>query len=257
MANKLALEGVSVSIRGQRLIEDINLRLAEGEFVALVGPNGAGKTTLLRAALGLLPCSGRALINDRPVQQLSGRERAAQVAWLPQSVLVSEPLSALEVVAAARYRITESRADAEAAARKSLQSAGVAEFANRAVNSLSGGEHQRVAVACLIAQEAPLLLLDEPANHLDPAQQIGLFKLLGRVWRDGRGLLCITHDVNMLRHLGAAEIRVVGMSGGRIRFEADYGSPELPGHLEALFGTPFVSVDLPGGRALVAISASA
>lgn len=238
MASSLELSGVTVRARGKALIEDVSLKLDEGGFVALLGPNGAGKTTLLRAALGLASIEGACLLNGKPVGAYSGRERAGIIAWLPQQALVSEPITALELVAAARYRFNETHPASVSAAREALAHTGASEFADRTVTSLSGGEHQRVAIAALIAQDAPLLLLDEPANHLDPAQQIELYRLFGKLWREGRGILCITHDVNLLRHVGeagGAQIRVAGMADGQMRFEAPFTSDDLPAQVGALF----------------------
>lgn len=243
MSNSLELENVSVTARGKTLLDDVSLRLSEGEFVALIGPNGAGKTTLLRAILGLSLVSGKARLNGKPVSDFSGRERAGVVAWLPQQALVNEPITALELVASARYRFVETFASSINAAREALDHTGAIQFADRAVTSLSGGEHQRVAIAALVAQDAPLLLLDEPANHLDPAQQIELYRLFGRLWREGKGVLCITHDVNLLRHVGRDGVRVVGMRAGRVEFESGYVSSQLASHVGGLFGINMRAVD--------------
>jgi len=249
----LQLSNVSVSLRGKALLDDVSLSLRPGEFVALLGPNGAGKTTLLRAALGLAACSGEVLLGGKPVRALPGRERAAIAAWLPQQALSAEVITALELAVGARYRFHEPRPSALAGASAALARAGAAEFAQRPLNSLSGGEQQRVAVAALLAQEAPLLLLDEPANHLDPGQQIALYGLIGSLWREGRGILCITHDVNMLRHVGfgCEGIRVVGLRAGRVQFETSFGSERLASHLGDLFAVKFAEAAGATGRVLV------
>ena len=247
----LELLNVSVRARGKTLLQDVSLRLQQGEFVALLGPNGAGKTTLLRAALGLLPAEGSVLLDGQPVREMPGRERAAKLAWLPQQGQAAEPITVLEQVTAARFRFHETHHAAEAGALAALNAAGAAQFAARHVNELSGGEAQRVAVAGMIAQETPLLLLDEPANHLDPAQQIELYRLIARLWREGRGVLCITHDVNMLRFVGDAAVRVVGLAEGRVRFECEYGAPELPGHVGGLFNVGIEIVQAGADRLLV------
>ena len=249
--SSLQLKGVTVRARTKVLIEDISLSLREGEFVALIGPNGAGKTTLLRAALGLIKGQGDVLLNDKPVFSMSGRERAGVIGWLPQQALVSEPITAVQLVQAARYRFSETHANAEQEALSALNEAGAAEFAARSITQLSGGEQQRVAVAALIAQQSPLVLLDEPANHLDPAQQIGLYRLFGRLWRAGRGILCITHDINMLRHVGGSDLRVIGLGAGRIQFESSFAARDLPEKVGALFNVPMEVIEARGGRMLV------
>jgi iron complex transport system ATP-binding protein len=112
-----------------------------------------------------------------------------------------------------------------------------------------------VALAILRAQEAQILLLDEPANHLDPAQQRTTYKNLGDLWRKGHGLVCVTHDINLL---GALErpneetpIRVIGMGHGELVFDSHYDAPELPELLSDLFGVPFTAVDHAGSRYLL------
>jgi iron complex transport system ATP-binding protein len=251
---KLQVEKLWVERRGRELLSDVELTLERGELVALVGPNGAGKTTLLRALLGFVqPKSGRVLLDERPVAALAPRERAARIAWLPQhSSSSADDLSAVEVVAAARYRFDEAFGRSEQEARKALARCGVAAVADRALATLSGGERQRVALAALLAQDAPILLVDEPGNHLDPAQQIEVYRLLGELWREGRSIVCVTHDVNLLRHLGEPErVRVAGVSQGKLAFECRFDAPEFPERLGSLFGVKLHSLLLGTTRVLV------
>ncbi|HWU88320.1 MAG TPA: ABC transporter ATP-binding protein [Kofleriaceae bacterium] len=241
MTCALELDDVSVEVAGRTLLSHVRFRTEPGELVALLGRNGAGKSTLLKVALGLVrTCAGEVRIGGRPVGKLSGRERAARIAWLPQHVLVHEALTAVELVAAARFRFDETRASAIAAARRALSRAGAVELAARVVTSLSGGERQRAALAVLLAQEAPLLLMDEPASHLDPAQQIATYRLIGELWRGGQGIVCVTHDPNLLHHALAGDepdrVRVVGLEAGSILFEHRFGDPALAGSLSQMFG---------------------
>jgi iron complex transport system ATP-binding protein len=246
----IGLRDVEVTLGGRALLSGISLSVEPGEFLALVGPNGAGKTTLLRAALGLVRCSrGNVRVGGAPVETLAPRARAALLGWLPQQAFVAEALSALETVVAARYRFDETRSAAEAAARRCLARLGVLELEDRAVTRLSGGERQRVALAALLAQEAKLVLLDEPANHLDPAQQAETYALLGALVREGTGVLCVTHDVNLLAHAGGRP-RVAGLAGGKLAFETDYARGDMPERLAELFGVPMESVTF-GARRLI------
>ena len=219
----LELDRVSVRVRGVLLLRDVSLKLAPGDFVALLGPNGAGKTTLIRTALGLLPAGeGSVRLGGQDVRRMSGRERAAQAAWLPQHHRIHEEISALDLAAAARL-----------------------------VARLSGGEQQRVAFGCLLAQQAPLLLLDEPANHLDPAQQVSLYRLIGDCWREGLGVLCITHDVNLLAHAARdreSSVRILGVQCGSLTFESRLDAPDLGQRLSELFGLRLGEARLEGRR---------
>jgi iron complex transport system ATP-binding protein len=251
----LEVDNVTVHANRAQLLESVSLRLGTGELVALVGPNGAGKTSLIRTALGLLqPTRGKVLLGGKPIGHLRARERAALAAWLPQQSGIVEDLTALELVSAARYRFQERRAMTLAAAKRALQRAGVESLAERLVTGLSGGEQQRVALAALLAQEAPLLLLDEPANHLDPAQQIALYELIGDLWREGMSVLCITHDVNLLAHAArerAADVRVLGLRKGALAFDSRLDAPELATHLSQLFDLPLVTLLHEGRRLFV------
>ena len=253
--SSLVLDGVRVVRGSATLLDGVSLTVRRGELVALVGPNGAGKTTLLRAGLGLLPlAAGRVTLGDADVTRQRPRERAAIAAWLPQHALAtSEPLPARELVAAARYRFAEAPAVSLHAADTALARVGASAFAGRDVQALSGGERQRVAVATLLAQETPLLLLDEPATHLDPARQAEVYALLGTLWRDdGLGILCVTHDLNVLAHLGRADaVRVVGLAGGRVHFECPYAAPDLPERLAELFGVPMEALAAGRHRVIV------
>ena len=251
MTAGLELSNVAVRVAGRALLEGVGLRVEPGEFVALVGPNGAGKTTLLRAGLGLVRSEGEVFSGGQRIDTVPPRTRAALLGWLPQQPASSEALSALEMVVAARYRFDETRAAARAAARRALERLGAAELAERAVTGLSGGERQRVALAALVAQEAKMLLVDEPANHLDPAQQAETYALLGSLLRDGAGILCVTHDVNLLAHVGAP-VRVVGLARGKVAFETPYDAADLPARLAELFSVPMEPVVLGERRIIVA-----
>jgi iron complex transport system ATP-binding protein len=249
--SSLVLDAVSVRSETRTLLADASLELEGGGFVALVGPNGAGKTTLLRAALGLAPlASGRVRVNGGDLATLDARARAAELAWLPQHSLAADALPAREAVMAARYRFQETAVSTRKAAERALERVGLAHLAGASLARLSGGERQRVAIAALLAQEARFLLLDEPANHLDPAQQAETYTLLGTLVKDGAGILCVTHDVNLLAYTAAAP-RVLGLAAGELRFALDYLAPELPARLSELFGVHMLALAAGGGRVIV------
>jgi iron complex transport system ATP-binding protein len=250
---QLRLQQITVVRKQQKLLDGVELALDTGQLLALVGPNGAGKTTLLRATLGLIATDhGQVWLGDSSVAALRIRERAARIAWLPQQTRGADDLSALEAVTAARFRFDETFGQSARAALDALERVGVRSVAERALSTLSGGERQRVALAGLLAQAAPILLVDEPANHLDPAQQIDVYRLLGELWREGKSIVLVTHDVNLLRHLGdPTNVRVVGMAQGKVRFEVAFSAPDLPEQLGALFGVQMRALSLDGQRVLM------
>jgi len=250
---RLRLEQVSVTVGGRALLDSVDLSLEPGQLLALLGPNGAGKTTLLRVALGLVrPDRGRVRLGDDELSRLSPRERAARVAWLPQHGPSADDLSAQDVVASARFRFDEPFGVSARQARRALERLGVGAVTDRPIRTLSGGERQRVSLAGLLAQDAPILLVDEPANHLDPAQQIDAYRLLGELWREGRSVVCVTHDVNLLRHLGEpSRVRVAGVAQGKLAFECTFADPRLPAELGRLFGVAMRELDMAGSRVLL------
>jgi iron complex transport system ATP-binding protein len=250
---ELEFRELSVKLGERTLLDHITLRVPPGEFVALIGPNGAGKTTLLKTALALrAPSAGSVLLGGRDVSALDGRTRAEAIGWLPQQIRADEPVTALESVAAARFRFSETHAASHRAAQLALVRVGAGAYAERPITQLSGGERQRVGFGCLVAQEAEVLLFDEPANHLDPAQQLEVYRTLGELWREGRTLLCINHDVNLLHQVGSAErVRVIGLHQGRIAFDARFADPDLPTHMSALFGIQMDAITGNGQRFIV------
>lgn len=224
-ASYLALEGVSVRLAGRPIVHDVSLSLPRGCLVALVGPNGAGKTTLLKAIAGLLPNEGVIRLGDQPVSGLSIRERATRMAYLPQGHIVHWPLPARDVVALGRYphgatdpaRLNEK--DREAVMR-AMSSADVTALADRRVTELSGGERSRVALARVLAVEAPVVLADEPIASLDPHYQIEVMKLLRRVADAGTLVVVVTHDLGLTARFAD---QVMVLSQGRL---AANGSPQ-------------------------------
>jgi iron complex transport system ATP-binding protein len=249
----LAFSEVTVRAGKRTLLEAVSLTLEPGELLALLGPNGAGKTTLLRAALGLAPvASGNITLSGVSSVTLSSRARAHELGWLPQEPLQAEPIPALEAVTAARYRFSESPAASRRAAEKMLDRVAMADRSAALLSELSGGERQRVAIAALLAQEARVLLLDEPANHLDPAQQADTYALIGGLAEAGAAVLCVTHDVNLLSHIGGTP-RVVGLKAGKKLLDTRYGDPDLTTELALLFDVPMRSVEAAGRRFILPV----
>jgi iron complex transport system ATP-binding protein len=252
MTSAITLNDVSVLAGKATLLDQVRLSVDSGEFVALVGPNGAGKSTLLRTVLSLQGVtSGEVSVGGNDVASMSGRERAKHLGWLPQHGGPNEALPVIELVLAARFRFDEPRARAREAAALSLRELGVDHLAERLLTTLSGGEAQRVGLAILHAQEADTYLLDEPANHLDPAQQMRTYRHLGEQWRQGKAVLCVTHDVNLLSHVlvpgSTASVRVVGMRSGRPVFDTSLADETLSERLGDLFGVTVHALEHPSG----------
>jgi iron complex transport system ATP-binding protein len=206
------------------VLKNIALALSPGHLVALVGPNGAGKTTLLRALAGLVPSDGAIHVGGDALSSLPLRERARRFAYLPQGHIVHWPLPARDIVALGRYphgatdpgRLTAK--DTEAVLR-AMQATDVVEFSDRRVTELSGGERSRVALARVLAVEAPVILADEPTASLDPRHQIDVMKSLRAAADKAALVIVVTHDLGLAARF--ADIVLV-LSEGRL---ASQGSP--------------------------------
>ncbi|MCX7020845.1 MAG: ABC transporter ATP-binding protein [bacterium] len=217
--NLLRLRGITAGYSASHnVLHGVNLSVGSGEFAALVGPNGSGKSTLLAVAAGYLPAQvGEVTLCGRPLNSLSATERARTVAWLTQELPNAPGYTVRQVVVLGRYSYlkdfgTYTPVD-ESAAEDALRRCDIVRLADRPVSELSGGERQRVFLAQALAQGARLMLFDEPTNHLDPASLSYLLKLLKELTAEGRGVLMVTHDLNLAaRHAD----RMAILSGGRI-----------------------------------------
>ena len=173
----LSFDAVSFGYGRHRVVRDVTLQLATGEMVGLLGPNGAGKSTLLRLGAGALrPQVGSVYLDGADILRLSRRELARRLAVAPQEFSVQFAYTVRQIVELGRtpYRAMFSLARRQdmLAIEDALGAADVAHLADRVFNDLSGGERQRVLIALTLAQEAPILLLDEPTAHLDIRYQI-------------------------------------------------------------------------------------
>jgi iron complex transport system ATP-binding protein len=221
----LVAQHLEVALSGRTILHDVSLSLPSGQLVALVGPNGAGKTTLLRALAGLVPSTGTIEIGGNRLSSLSLRERAKRFGYLPQGHLVHWPLPAKDVVALGRYphgatdpaRLSPHD---EQAVRRAMQATSVVEFADRPVTELSGGERSRVALARVLAVEAPVVLADEPTASLDPRYQIDVMINLRAAADNGVLVVVVTHDLGLASRFAET---VLVMSDGRLVAQ---GKPE-------------------------------
>ena len=194
---------------GQRpVLQGISLETRPGEFLAVIGPNGSGKSTLLKGMCGLLkPFSGSVQLDGRPISGSSRTYIARNVALVPQGAFLPELFTAMEIVLLGRTPHLgllryESSSDILAAAN-AMEATETGRLAGRRVNELSGGERQRVLIARSLAQEAGILLLDEPTANLDINYQAGILDFLKKLCRDkGLTIISALHDVNLASQFG-------------------------------------------------------
>lgn len=191
-------EGLACGYVGRTVLEVGELDLCEGQVTGLLGRNGCGKSTLLRSLCGLVPFRGRVLVDGEEVSVLSRQERARRVAFLPQSLAVPD-MTVRTLVGHGRYaRMGRSKvmgAEDVGAVEGALATVGLESLADCPLAELSGGERQLAYLAMVVAQDSPMLLLDEPGTYLDLAHQLGLWDLLGCLAHSGCGVVMATHDV--------------------------------------------------------------
>ena len=255
----LRIAGVRAGYGGQSVLRDAGFTLHAGECAALLGPNGSGKTTLLRTLSGVLtPQAGAIEIQGRPLAGLKPRERARMVAVVPQRGQLPQGLTARQMVLLGRFAHLSwlgayGRED-YAAADRALEETGAAPLAQRRLNELSGGELQRVLLARALAQESPLLLLDELAAGLDWARMVDLFDLLERRRAAGACVLMAVHDCNLAALYAT---RLMGLRDGNLVFDGPVANVFTEENLGALYNIPICVLPHPRWELPQALLASA
>ncbi len=212
------LENAGVRYGSSDVLQSVSLSLHRSEFVAIAGPNGAGKSTLLSLIAGLAaPTFGTCHFLDRHASQWARRDFARRVAVVQQTEPSEFPFTAEEVVYMGRMPhrtgLYESPADHDAVT-SALASTEMSSFRQRDFRTLSGGEKQRILLASALAQQPQVLLLDEPASHLDLQHQVSLHELLRDLSRQGLLVVAVTHDLNLA---AAYADRLVLLQRGRVR----------------------------------------
>ncbi|GAB4470369.1 MAG: ABC transporter ATP-binding protein [Anaerolineales bacterium] len=200
----LSLQSIYVSYNGKAILKDVNLQVKPGEILALVGPNGAGKTTLIRTASGILPPSqGTVQVNRHNVSQLSPSERAQFMAVVPQARHLPPSFTVYQTVMLGRTPylgwLGFPHKEDEEIVQQVLARTQLDTLADRRLGELSGGEQQRVLLARALAQNTPILLLDEPTAHLDLHHQVHILKLVQQAVQEcGLAVLLAIHDLNLV-----------------------------------------------------------
>ncbi len=241
----LRLVGLTVRLGRRTVVDGVDLQVETGSWTSIIGPNGAGKTSLLRAVAGLAPSTGTIELAGRDGRALGPRPRARLVALVPQQPLVPPGVTVVDYVVLGRtphlgLGLNAGRHDLEIVAGV-LADLGLTAFARRPVDQLSGGERQRVVVARALAQEASVLLLDEPTTALDLGRQQDVLELIDRLRRD-RGLTVVStlHDVGVA---GQYSDHLMLLVEGRVQAAGTPGEVLQPDRLSAVYGAEVAVVD--------------
>lgn len=253
-------EHLDLKAGSRTLVRQLDWAARPGECWSIIGRNGAGKSTLLRTLAGLhRPDSGAVVVGGRMLDDWAPEQLARQRAFLAQSRHDAFSYSVIETVLSARHPYHANRywegSDDHQAAMRALAAMEVAELAGRDVRTLSGGERQRVAIAALLAQDTPLLLLDEPANALDLAHQVSVMGLLARLCREqGKIVVMIGHDLNLAYRISTHALLLMGDG----RWQAGTVDATMqPALLGDYLGHPIDMIEHGGRRIFLPFEASA
>lgn len=262
MEDVLSGRGLSIGYDGRTVSEHLDVRIPPGSFTAIIGPNACGKSTLLRALSRLLkPAAGEVFLQGKDIRSYPTRDVARQLALLPQTSTAPDGITVADLVARGRFPHQSllrqwSEADQQAV-DAALAATGVQDLADRAVGELSGGQRQRVWLALVLAQDTPVLLLDEPTTFLDIAHQLEVLRLCRGLHRTGNyTLVTVLHELGMAFRFAD---HVIAMKDGRIVAQgtpAEIATPEL---MKEIYGIDAVVIADPatGGPLVVPLEPEA
>jgi len=239
--SRLSGSGLTLAYDGRTVAEDLSVAIPDQSFTVIVGPNACGKSTLLRALSRLLkPRAGTVVLDGADIASLPTKRVAQILGLLPQSSIAPDGITVADLVSRGRHPhqglLRQWSREDERIVAESMAATGVADLAERAVDELSGGQRQRVWTAMVLAQQTPLLLLDEPTTYLDIAHQIEILDLCARLHEEeGRTLVAVLHDLNQAARYAT---HLIVLCDGRV---AASGKPEeivTAELVETVFGLP-------------------
>lgn len=253
-ASSLSCTSLVVQYPGReiRALNDVSFRAEAGRITAVVGPNGSGKSTIVRALLKLTPCiSGEIHLGATALHSLPAREFATRVAVVPQREEVGTPMRVDDFVALGRHAHRSAFGALRAADRAqiddALQRTGMDHARLRRTDQLSGGEWQRVRIARALAQNTPMLVLDEPTSFLDISHEMAVFELLDELARDGRTIVLVSHQLNLVSRFAD---QIVMLHGGRVAAQGTADEVMRGELLEQVYDWPLVITRDPAVGAL-------
>lgn len=244
----LRASGLRLAYDNRLVVDGLDLAVPPGRITAIVGANACGKSTLLRALSRMLkPTAGSVLLDGQAIGSMPAKKVARTLGLLPQSSIAPDGITVADLVARGRYPhqglLRQWSETDERIVGESMAATGVAELADRYVDELSGGQRQRVWIAMAIAQQTPLLLLDEPTTYLDIQHQIDVLDLCAQLHEEqGRTLVAVLHDLN---HAARYATHLIAMRGGEVVAEGAPGEVVTAELVERVFGLRCQVIDDP------------
>ncbi|MGW7063486.1 ABC transporter ATP-binding protein [Streptomyces sp. NPDC054904] len=236
---RLTAENVTLGYDQRIIAENLSVEIPDNSFTVIVGPNACGKSTLLRALSRMLkPSAGRVLLDGQAIASMPAKKVARTLGLLPQSSIAPDGITVADLVSRGRYPhqglLRQWSPQDERIVNESMAATGVAELADRAVDELSGGQRQRVWIAMALAQQTPLLLLDEPTTYLDIQHQLDVLDLCAELHEEqGRTLVAVLHDLN---HAARYATHLIALRGGVVVAEGPPAEVVTAGLVEEVFG---------------------
>lgn len=232
----LEIKQLTAGYPGNTVLKDISLTFPRGTVTVVAGPNGCGKSTLLKAMVGILPASGKILLDGEDLTALSSRNRAQRIAFLPQSRQVPE-ITVGRLVLHGRFPYLtyprQYRKEDYAAAADAMEALQISELSERSLTSLSGGQRQKAYIAMALAQDTDVVLLDEPTTFLDIAHQLQLMTLAKNLASRGKSVILVLHDLTLaLEHADA----LVVLQNGSVVIQGNAEEVFQSGCLKKVFG---------------------
>ncbi|MBX3119811.1 MAG: ABC transporter ATP-binding protein [Fimbriimonadaceae bacterium] len=236
----LSARSLSCGYPGRTVLSDVSLEIRSGEIIALLGQNGSGKTTLLKTLCGSLPpVSGSVNVATREIGQLGSKELAQLIAYVPQEERSDFAFSVREVVTMGRLPLSATFFDSEEdrlKATEAMRTADCLHLADRSIQEISAGERQRVILARALAQEAKIILLDEPTAHLDLGHQLEVSTLLKRLAQAGYVIVLAVHDLQLAARTAS---RGLVLEGGRVMLDARFSDVLESSSLDVAYSVTF------------------
>lgn len=248
MSHRLHASHLKLGYDNKIIADDLSVAIPDGAFTVIVGPNACGKSTLLRALCRLLkPSAGEVMLDGKNISSFATKALARELGLLPQTSIAPDSITVADLVSRGRYPHQSllkqwTQADKQAV-EAAMAATNVSQLADRSVDELSGGQRQRVWVAMALAQQTPLLLLDEPTTYLDIAHQIELLDLFRQLNRErGQTLIAVLHDLN---HACRYADHIIAMRDGKIVAEGNPAEIITAELVERVFGMPCMIIDDP------------
>jgi iron complex transport system ATP-binding protein len=246
--NRLTAENVTLAYDQRVIAEKLSVEIPDNSFTVIVGPNACGKSTLLRALSRMLkPTQGRVLLDGSVIQSMPAKQVARTLGLLPQSSIAPDGITVGDLVGRGRYPhqgiLRQWSTEDERVVQESMAQTGISELADRYVDELSGGQRQRVWIAMALAQQTPLLLLDEPTTYLDIQHQIDVLDLCAELHEEqGRTLVAVLHDLN---HAARYATHLIALRGGEVIAEGAPKDIVTADLVERVFGLRCQVIDDP------------